>query len=188
MPKNNTYTPEQLDNLVRKAQQGETEAFESIYNAFIDQIYRYIYYRTDREDALDLTETVFLKVWENVSSYKCGRKYFSAWIYRIAHNVVVDHYRLNKESVELSYEIPDENRESHPINRTEKSLNNQVLMKAISKLKKKYQQIIILKYINELDNREIARIMRRTEGNLRILKFRALRALRQIMEDENIRY
>lgn len=188
MPEKNPYTPEELDNLVRKAQDGGTEAFESLYNAFIDQIYRYIYYRTDREDALDLTETVFLKVWENIKSYKSGRKYFSAWIYRIAHNVVVDHYRLNKETVELSYDLPDEDRENDPLRVAEKSLNNEMLMKAVSKLKKKYQQIIILKYINDLDNREIARIMRRTEGNLRILKFRALRALRQILEDENIRY
>lgn len=188
MPKQNTYTSEQLDDLVQRAQKGETEAFELLYNAFIDQIYRYIYYRTSKEDALDLTETVFLKVWENIGSYRCGRKYFSPWIYRIAHNAVVDHYRLNKETVELSYDIPDKEDNSHPLNLTENALNNEILMKAISKLKKKYQQVVILKYINDLDNREIARIMRRTEGNLRILKFRALRALRQILEDENIRY
>jgi len=184
----NTYTPEQLDSIVLSAQQGQTEAFEKLYNAFVDQIYRYTYYRVGREDALDLTETVFLKVWENIKSYKTGRKYFSAWIYRIAHNIVVDHYRLNKETVELSYDVPDTDRESNPLRLAEQSLSNDVLMKAVSKLKKKYQQVIILKYINELDNREIAQIMRRSEGSLRILKFRALRALRQIMEDMNIRY
>lgn len=188
MPKNNTHTPQELDDLVCLAQEGKTEAFETLYNAFIDQIHRYIFYRTSKQDALDLTETVFLKVWENIRSYKSGRKYFSAWIYRIAHNAVVDHYRLKKETVELSYDIPDKDRSDHPLNLTENSLNNDILMKAVSKLKKKYQQIIILKYINDLDNREISRIMLRTEGNLRILKFRALKALRQILEDQNIRY
>lgn len=188
MPKSNTHTPKELDDLVRQAQDGHTEAFETLYNAFVDQIYRYIFYRTSKQDALDLTETVFLKVWENIGSYRTGRNYFSAWIYRIAHNAVVDHYRLSKETVELSYDIPDKDQHDHPLNITENSLNNEILMKAISKLKKKYQQIIILKYINDLDNREIARIMMRTEGNLRILKFRALRALRQILEDQNIRH
>lgn len=182
------YTPQQLDAFALEAQQGNSEAFEKLYNCFIDPIYRYVFYRTGREDALDLTETIFLKVWENLKSYRTGRKYFSAWIYRIAHNVVVDHYRLSKDTAPLGYDLPDDDRESDPLNLAEQNLNNDLLMKAISKMKKKYQQVIILKYINDLDNREIARIMRRTEGSLRILKFRALRVLRQILEEMNVRY
>jgi len=186
MSKNNTYTPKELDDLVRQAQQGKTEAFEKLYNAFVDKIYRYIYYRTNKEDALDLCETVFLKVWENIGSYKTGKKYFSPWVYRIAHNIVVDHYRLTKETVELSYDIPMEDREQDPMKLTENKLNNDVLMKAVSQLKEKYREVIILKYVNELSNREIARIMKRTEGNLRILKFRALKSLKQILKDMGV--
>lgn len=186
--KKHTFTPEELDGLVEQAQQGKTEAFEELYNAFVDKIYRYIYYRTNKEDALDLCETVFLKVWENLGSYKTGKNYFSAWIYRIAHNIVVDHYRLNKETVELSYDLPDEDKEMDPMKLAENTLNNDLLMEAIAQLKEKYQQIIILKYVNDLNNREIARIMNRTEGNLRILKFRALKALKQILKDMGAHY
>ncbi|MBU0668351.1 sigma-70 family RNA polymerase sigma factor [Patescibacteria group bacterium] len=181
------YSPEQLDAFVADAQRGKTEAFEKLYNAFVDQIYRYTYYRTGREDALDITENVFLKVWENIKSYRVGRRYFSSWIYRIAHNAVVDHYRLNKEAVELNFDIADEKRDADPVRIAEGSLSSEVLMKAISKLNRKHQQVIVLKYINELENREIAKIMRRTEGSLRILKLRALRALRRILEDMNMR-
>jgi len=181
------YSPEQIDAFVAEAQQGKTEAFEQLYNSFVDQIYRYTYYRTGREDALDITENVFLKVWENIRSYKVGRKYFSSWIYRIAHNAVVDHYRTNKEVAELSFDVADNKRAADPVRIASGVIGGENLMKAISKLNKKHQQVIVLKYINELENREIAMIMRKSEGSLRILKFRALKALRQIMEDMNER-
>ena len=181
-----TYSPEQIDELVGKAQNGDTDSFAKIYDHFIDPIYRYIYFRVDREEALDLTENVFLKVWENLKSYKTGNKYFSSWVYRIAHNLVVDHYRMGKETLELDDNVADEKKDTNPMIQAERKLGHETLNKAIGKLKKKYQQVIILKYINELDNREIARIMKRSEGNLRILKFRALKSLRQILEEMNV--
>ncbi len=181
-----TYTPKQIDELVQRAQGGDSDSFAKIYDHFIDPIYRYVYFRVNLEDALDLTENVFLKVWENLKSYQTGKKYFSSWIYRIAHNIVVDHYRMNRETVELDYDVPDDKKDINPIVLAERSLSHTSLRKAIGKLKKKYQQIIILKYINELENHEIARIMKRSEGNLRILKFRALKALRQILEEMNV--
>jgi len=106
----------------------------------------------------------------------------------ITHNVVVDHYRTNKDNVELSYDIVDEDRESNPLKLTEQSLSSDILMRAVAKLNKRYQQIIVLKYINELDNKEVAKIMNKSEGSLRILKFRALKALRNILNDMNIPY
>lgn len=188
MPKKTDYTPEELDDFVTRAQQGDTDAFSELYHAFVDKIYRYVYYRVKHEDAMDLTEAIFLRVWEHIGSYKTGRNYFSSWIYRIAHNMVVDHYRMTRENVSLEYDLPDEKRESDPVDMTEQSLSHEALQLAIAKLKKKYQEVIVLYYINGLDNREIARIMSRTEGNLRILKFRALRSLRKVLEEMNIRY
>ena len=181
-------TPKQLDECVFMAQNGDTDSFAKIYDQFVDKIYKYVFFRVGREDALDLTEAVFLKVWENIKSYKTGKQYLSSWIYRIAHNAVVDHYRLSKQTVELTANIPDENKNTDPIVLTARKMNQESLVKAISKLKKRYQQVIVLKYVNELDNKEIAKIMNKTEGGMRILKFRALKALRQILEEMNIRY
>lgn len=182
------YSAEELDDFAGKAQNGDTEAFSKIYDNFIDQIYRYVFFRVNRDEALDLTETVFLKVWENIGSYGVGKNYLSSWIYRIAHNLIVDHYRLSKEIAPLEITVPDEKADNNPVAMTERQLSRSYLSKAISKLKKKYQQVIVLKYINELDNREIAQIMKKTEGSLRILKFRALKELRRVMEEMGVRY
>jgi len=181
-------TKEQVEELVMKAQEGDTDAFAQVYDYFVDSIYRYISFKVKREDALDLTETVFLKVWENIRNYQHGQNFFSSWIFRIAHNVVVDHYRLSKEFLELESNIPDENKDVSPIYTTERKMGQETLKLAISKLKKSYQQIITLKYLNELENHEIAQVLKKSEGSLRILKFRALKALKQVLEEMNIRY
>ena len=178
----------QIEELVLKAQNADIDAFGKLYDHFIDAIYRYVYFKVGKDEALDLTENIFLKVWENLKSYKKGDKHFSAWLFRIAHNTVVDHYRLSKESLSLDLDLPDNKRQNDPVVLTEQRMGSENLHRAIGKLKKKYQQIIILKYINELENQEIARIMRRSEGSLRILKFRALKALKQILEDMNVNY
>lgn len=174
------------EKFVKLAQQGDTNAFAHIYDHYVDPIYRYIFYKTGREEALDLTETVFLKVWEHLKSYKHAQTHFSAWIFRIAHNVVIDHYRTHKNYVNLQTDLPDEKHHIDPITITEQKLTQEILQKAIGKLRKNYQQIIILKYVNELGNDEIARIIGKSEGSIRILKFRALRELRKILKNMNI--
>ena len=184
----NKLTPREIEELVIHAKNKDSDSFARLYDEFVDQIYRYIYFKVDKEDAVDLTENVFLKVWENLSKYKTGKMYFSSWIFKIAHNVVVDHYRLSKSVSSLEYDIPDERKDVSPAYLTEQKISSDALRKAISGLKGKYRQILILKYINELENHEIATIMKRSEGSLRILKFRALKALRQILEDMNITY
>ncbi|MFO0780659.1 MAG: RNA polymerase sigma factor [Candidatus Gracilibacteria bacterium] len=177
----------EINILVQKAQTGDTEAFAKLYDIFIQPVYRYVYYKVRKDDALDLTESVFLKVWEHLKSYSKLKGAFSSWVFKIAHNVVVDHYRLQREHVDIdAIDLPDENRESDPKFITENRLNQDLLRQALSKLKKKYQDVLVLRYINGLEHREIARIMRRSEGSLRILKFRALQSLKKIMEDMNI--
>lgn len=187
---NKKENKDEVEKLVFKAQNGDVDAFGDIYDLYVDRIYKYIYFRVDKEDALDLTENVFLKVWENLNSYKkVKNKYFSSWLYRIAHNIVVDFYRFNKETVDISdLSLADQKKSNDPIVLTQHSLNQDVLKKALSKLNKRYRQIILLKFINDLDNKEISVIMKRSEGGLRILQFRALRALRRVLEDMNVKY
>lgn len=178
----------QIEQLVQEAQNGDVEAFGKLYDLYVDPLYRYIFFRIGKEDALDMTENVFLKVWQSLKSYKVGSFRFSAWIFRIAHNAVVDFYRLHKQDLPLDFDLPETKRSHDPIALTEQKLSQEVLQKAMAKLSKKYQQIITLKYINELDNEEIARILNRSEGSLRILKFRALKALKKILVSMNIHY
>lgn len=177
----------QINDLVPKAQAGDTEAFAKLYDIFIQPIYRYIFFKVKKNEALDLTEAVFLKVWEHLKSYSKLKGAFSSWVFKIAHNTVIDHYRAQREHVDLdSVVLPDESREGDPKLLTENRLNQALLNKALAKMKKKYQDILILRYVNGLETPEIARIMRRSEGSLRILKFRALQELKKILKDMNI--
>ncbi|MBT4917236.1 sigma-70 family RNA polymerase sigma factor [Candidatus Peregrinibacteria bacterium] len=183
---NLTDKKEEIEALVALIKKGDHDAFAALYDIFIDQIFRYVYYRVRQEDAEDIVETAFLKVWENIGKYnKQKNKSFSAWIFRITHNLVVDYYRASKdrEFDELKIDIPTYEREHSPIKNTTRSLDNEILRSAISKLKKNYRDVIIYKFVNELDNAEIADIMSKSEGSLRILQFRALKSLKQIMRD-----
>jgi len=176
---------EEIEALVVKAQEGDHDAFSQIYDIFIDPIYRYVYYRVSSVDTEDLVETTFLKVWENIRQYRPQKKSFSAWVFRIAHNLVVDYYRANKDKFtdELSPSLPDQNRQHNPIKTTQNNLDKELLKKAIAKLKKQYQDIIIYKFINEFNNKEVADILGKSEGGLRILQFRALKALKRELKD-----
>lgn len=171
---------EMIELLVRRAQAGEVQAFGKLYDHFVDQIYRYIYFRVPKDDAEDLTEMVFLRAWEKIHQYKEGQKSFSAWIFRISHNLVVDTYRFgkDKETSELTPDIPEHRRENNPIEMTEEKLHSDFLKDALAKIKPKYRQIIILKFINELSNKEISDVIKKSEGGVRILQFRALKALK----------
>jgi RNA polymerase sigma-70 factor (ECF subfamily) len=182
-------TTGEIESLVEKAQSGDTGAFGDLYDFFIDPIYRYVFFKVKKDDALDLTENVFLKVWENIGSYRLtSGSSFSSWVYRIAHNAVVDYYRMEKEHAELDANTADERKHNDPVVMTERKLGQDALKSALSKLKKPYQQIILMKYINELENHEIAKVLRKSEGSIRILKFRALKALKRILEEMRITY
>jgi RNA polymerase sigma-70 factor (ECF subfamily) len=182
---------DRIEALVREVKNGGHDAFSELYDIFIDAIYRYVFYRVRTGDSEDLVENVFLKVWENIKSYKEKKDtYFSSWIFRIAHNVVVDYYRASKDriSLDLDISIPDLDREHSPLRKTEKHLDQKVLKSALDRLKKGYQDILVYKFINDLSNAEIAEVLGQSEGSVRILQFRALKALKQEFEQMGVKY
>lgn len=191
MGEENKMKNEEIERLVKKVQNGDQVAFAKVYDALIDQIYRYVFYRVKDEEAEDIVENVFLKVWENIRKYKDAKgKSFSAWVFRIAHNLVVDHYRAAKDRNfdELDSNMPDHNREHNPIKTTENTIDQNVLKIALDKLKSPYREVIIYKFINELSNAEIAEILDKNEGSLRVLQFRALQMLKNELEEMGAKY
>jgi len=176
---------ERIDYLVELAQNGDADSFGVIYDHFADQIYRYVYFRVPRSEAEDITEMVFLKAWEKLKQYAPRKRSFSAWLFRIAHNLIVDTYRLKKDSEveELVPDVPEYRREHNPVKMAERTLDSDALKVALSKLTGKHRQVIILKFINELSNEEVAQIMKKTEGGIRILQFRALKSLKRELSD-----
>ncbi len=176
----------EIESLVAASQRGRSEAFGKLYDLFVDPIYRYLYYRAGAAEAEDLTELVFLKTWENIRSYRPRNRRFSAWLFRIAHNVVVDFYRSNHFKAELSEDIPDLRIEADSINRTHRHFDQKILGRAMKELKDHYRQILVLKYMNDLSNEEIAQIMGRSQAALRILQFRALKSLKCVLESMGV--
>src|SRR5690606_26056862 len=127
--------------------------FGQIYDALVKPVYRYIYYRVPRHLAEDLTEDTFLKAWQNLKKYKEQKAAFHSWVFRIAHNLVCDYFRKASPDLELSdtLSLPEKDQPDHQMQAKWVQLE---LKKAIHQLNDSYQQVILLRYVNELDHSE----------------------------------
>lgn len=168
------------DALARAAE-GDSEAFGILYDRYIGRIYNYIYYRTgNQHDAEDLTSRVFTRAIKHITNYEDRGLPFSAWLYRIAHNLVANWHRDNsrRQIVELdeSYRLPSN--QEHPEARVVRTEQEQFLLDLVSELPEDRQQLLILKFVDHLSNSEIGEIMGRTEGAIKSLYHRTLLALR----------
>ena len=134
-------------------------------------------------DAEDLTGQVFLKAWESLPGYKRRGNPFASWLYRIAHNVVVDHRRRQKPVVAMpSLEAVDrESRQPTPLERVIEAEEAAALATAIAQLPEEQQQVIVLRFIEGLKHAEVAHIMNKSEGACRMIQHRALTALNQLL-------
>ena len=165
--------------LVKRATGGDLEAFGELYSIYLDRIYRYIYYQIqDKMTAEDITEEVFVKAWKAIKSCKGKERTFSSWLYRIAHNQVIDNLRRQRKhlSTEDVESLADD---SNPELEAEGNLERQELLASLSCLPQSQKQVIILKFIEGLDNREIEHIMGKSQGAIRVLQMRALSTLRR---------
>jgi len=180
----NNIPIKKIEPLVEQAQKGDADAFGEIYDELVKPIYRYIYYRVDPQIAEDLTEETFLKAWKALPKYKKTKHPFSAWIFRIAHNLICDYYRKNKTTSEIDENMADEKPNAGPKELMNLKLNQIKLRKAIKQLPENYQQVIILKYINEEENPIIAKTIGKSEGAVRTLQFRALEKLRGLLSEK----
>lgn len=170
------------DNAVRLAVGGDTEAFSYIYEKNVTRIYNYIFYRIGSEaDAEDLTARVFHRAFGHIENYQEKGVPFTAWLYRIAHNLTANWYRDTQRRKEISLEdrldLPTQG--ELPERQMENAQEKELLMKAIRRLPPERQQLILLKYLEDLTNGEIAVIMGRTEGAIKSLYHRSLISLRE---------
>lgn len=171
--------------LVQSAIKRDEAAFAELYNTYVEKIYRYIYYKVgDASEAEDLCGQVFLKAWEAIERYTWTGYPFSSWLYRLAHNLVVDHYRTHRESLPLDDAILVREEPVDPEVALLNSLKTEELRQAISQLTGEQRQVIHFKFIEGYDNSEIAVMMNKKEGAIRALQYRALHSLQQIMEQQ----
>jgi RNA polymerase sigma-70 factor (ECF subfamily) len=166
--------------LVRRAAT-DTEAFGRLYEQHVRRIYNYIYYRTgNHHDAEDLTARVFQRALRHVGRYEDKGVPFSAWLYRIAHNLVANWHRdrSRRPIVPLDDHVLPSSPGSHPEAAAMASEEQGVLLEAVRRLPEERQQLLILKFVERLSNAEIALIMGRTEGAIKSLYHRTLNTLR----------
>lgn len=187
-PKDTKPDEQEVQRLVSECQNGETASFGRLYDLYINSVYRYVYYRVNQEDVEDVVEDVFVRVWENIDKYVPGEHPFSSWLFRIAHNLVVDHYRKTRKHISLRENLPKHiiQSDDDPADWASTRINQAFIRESLVDLKESYQQVLVLKYLSGFSNKEIAEIMDSNEGNVRILQYRALKALREILEDRGL--
>lgn len=176
---------ENEDELIEAAKT-DPEVFGLLYERYVNKIYNYIYYRTsNHEEAEDLTAKVFHKALSHIGNYKNKGRPFSAWLYRIAHNLVANWHRDQKKRTTVS--LDDVNlmgkKKDHPFHSTAKSEEVALLLEAIQKLPPVRQQLLILKFVEGESNAEIGRILNRSEGAVKSLYHRTLLSLKELLID-----
>jgi RNA polymerase sigma-70 factor (ECF subfamily) len=172
--------------LVERAIAGDADAFGELYLLHLDAIYRYIYFRiADANDAQDLAEQTFLKAWESLPRYEQRGPPFTSWLYRIAHNLIVDHHRRQKPIVSLSLAEKNNWKSKGPnaLAQIIQAEETAALARAIAQLPHDQQQVIVLRFIEGLSHNEVAQIVDKSPGACRVHQHRALAALNQLLTE-----
>ncbi len=171
--------------LIELVQNGEAEAFGELYERYVQTIFRFIYARLDdRQDAEDLTEEVFLRVWQALPDYREQGVPFLAFLFRIARNAVIDFYRTSGRSgyQESIDETPIHDLQADPGEVAIANLEHQEIRQILDTLRDDYRMVLVLRFLSELSPEETAQVMGRSIGAVRVLQHRALSALRNILE------
>jgi RNA polymerase sigma-70 factor (ECF subfamily) len=171
--------------LIVLAQDGEADAFGELYERYVQTIFRFVYVRLDdRRDAEDLTEEVFLRVWQSLPNYREQGVPFLAFLFRIARNAVIDFYRSSKSSAhqESIEDSPLQDLRSDPGEQAITNLEHQELRRILDTMREDYRMVLVLRFLSELSPEETAQVMGRSTGAVRVLQHRALSALRSILE------
>lgn len=171
--------------LVQQAKSGDADSFARLYDGYVERVYRYVFFRVSNDEtAEDITAQVFLKAWENLNRYQPGNLPFLAWLYTIARNQVIDHYRARKESVSIDDAVSLPSKDDAVDEQVQSRFDIQAMRNALQYLTEEQQQVVMLRFIAGLETNEISRQMGKAEGAVRALQMRALQALAKHMKDE----
>lgn len=169
--------------LIVRSAAGDGEAFGILYGHYHPKIYRFVYLKVGRkEEAEDLTHQVFLHAWEHLPGYRHEGYPLSSWLYRIARNAVIDYYRTRRSAVALDELELDLAGEEHLEEAADAAIALADIRAALTTLKPAYQDVLILRFVEELSLRETAEALGRSEGAVKLLQHRATRELQKILE------
>ena len=159
----------------------ENDAFTEVYLRYSDKIFRFLYWHThDANLAEDLTSEVFLRAWQSWGHFD-GR-HPQAWLYRIAYHRVVDYWRKH-QSLSLQ-DVPEPAYDHNLAQRLEQDARIRVVKRGLASLPEKLRTVVILRFLEDYSAKEVAAILHTSEGNVRVLQYRALRKLREVLDRE----
>jgi RNA polymerase sigma-70 factor, ECF subfamily len=174
---------EAVRRLVERAQEGDREALEELYLLHFDRIYSYLHMSVgNRHDAEDLTTQTFLKMLESIKRFRWQAAPFSAWLFRIAHNLAMDHFRASRRW-QPEEDVPEPAGETEPSAEVAalQSIGRQSMLDLIEGLSQEQKQVLTLKFVFNLPNAEVATVLGKTEGAIKSLQHRALVSLQKQM-------
>ena len=172
---------ENIRKLVGQAQQGDRAALEELYLIHFDRIYSYLHMSVgSKHDAEDLTTQTFMKMLESIGRFRWQSAPFSAWLFRIAHNLAMDHFRARRRW-QPEADVPEPPGEAEPSAELEamQSIGRQSMLELIEKLSPEQQQVLTLKFVFNFANADVAKILDKTEGAIKSLQHRALASLQK---------
>jgi len=178
---------EVVADLVRRAQDGDADAFGSLYDRYAEGIYRFCYHRTTSVAlAEDLTSETFFRALRAISTFRWQGRDFGAWLTTIARNLVTDHYKSSRARLEtVSAGLPDRGDQSPgPEDLTLSQLTNEVLTQALCRLPDEQRDCLVMRFLQGLSTAETAEALERSDGAVKQLQLRAVRALAQRLPED----
>ena len=171
-----------VPDVIERARSGDRSAFGELYDAHCDAVYRYILYRVrEPSDAEDLTSEVFTRAFANIHRYRWQGKSFLAWLYTIARNAVTDRRRRQRPTVDLddAYGLAADGPTAH--DRAVRGEQVDALRGAVKHLTTEQQEVLVLRFVENMSSRQVAKVLGKNEGAIRALQFRALGRLRKLL-------
>ncbi|MCL5733407.1 MAG: sigma-70 family RNA polymerase sigma factor [Patescibacteria group bacterium] len=175
-----------LDNeekLIKKAIRRDGDSFSALYDHYQPQIYRFVLIKVGKkEDAEDLTHQVFLNAWQNVGGYRLKGFPFSSWLYSIARNQIIDFYRSRKPVQSLEKIDPESlSEESREAENLSEKMKLEKVMSAVRHLKFDYQDVLIMRFVEDLSLKETAAAIKKSEGSVKLIQHRAIEQLKSLL-------
>lgn len=170
-------------HLIGRAKAGDVEAFGQLYERYAPAIFRYIYARILKEkDAEDITGEIFIQAWRSLSKYEERGYLYSAYLFRLAQNAIVQYYRISRR--EVPWDGDEIKAHTQTKDMMDGDLERQELHQMLNKLPEDQRRVLELRFFGELSCAETARVMGRSAGAIRVMQFRALGNIRRVLRGQ----